>query len=139
MIPFPEINFAAIFICAIFLWILGAVWYSPVMFAKKWMQLIGITREPGKRDGLLLGMTASFFGDLVISFVLANVLVWAHVTGFKRGAVLGILMWMGFIAAPNLPQGLYEKRPFKLFAINSGYWLVGLFVVGGILASWRYS
>ena len=35
MIPFPEINFAAIFICAIFLWILGAVWYSPVMFAKK--------------------------------------------------------------------------------------------------------
>ena len=139
MIPFPEINFAAIFICAIFLWILGAVWYSPVMFARKWMQLIGITREPGKRDGLLLGMTASFFGDLVISFVLANVLVWAHVTGFKRGAVLGVLMWMGFIAAPNLPQGLYEKRPFKLFAINGGYWLVGLFVVGGILASWRYS
>ena len=121
MIPFPEINFAAIFTCAIFLWILGAVWYSPVMFAKKWMQLIGITREPGKRDGLLLGMTASFFGDLVISFVLANVLVWAHVTGFKRGAVLGVLMWMGFIAAPNLPQGLYEKRPFKLFAINSGF------------------
>ena len=139
MIPFPEINFAAIFTCAVFLWVLGAAWYSPVMFAKKWMQLLGITREPGKRDGLLLGMTASFFGDLVMSFVLANILVWAHITGFTRGAVLGVLMWIGFIAAPNLPQGLYEKRPFKLFAINSGYWLIGLFVAGGILASWRYS
>lgn len=137
MIPFPEINHIAVLVCAIILWILGAAWYSPALFAKKWMELIGVTREPGKRDGLLLGMTASFIGDLVMSFVLANIVVWAHITGFGRGAVLGVLMWIGFIAAPNLPQGLYEKRPFKLFAINSGYWLVGLPIVGGILASWR--
>ena len=101
------------------------------------MELIGVTREPGHRDGLLLGMTASFFGDLVISFVLANILVWANIAGFAKGSVMGVLMWIGFIAAPNLPQGLYERRPFKLFAINSGYWLVGLFIVGGILASWH--
>ncbi len=137
MIPFPSINHLAVIVCAIILWILGAAWYSPVMFAKKWMQLIGITREPGKRDGLLLGMTASFLGDVVMSFILANIIVWSNTTGFARGAVLGVLMWIGFIAAPNLPQGLYEKRPFKLFAINSGYWLLGLFVVGGVLAIWR--
>jgi hypothetical protein len=137
MIPFPEINYLAILVCAILLWILGAAWYSPAMFAKKWMQLIGITREPGKRDGLLLGMTASFFGDLVMSFVLANVITWAHIAGFARGSVMGVVMWMGSIAAPNLPQGLYERRPFKLFAINSGYWLLGLAIVGGILATWR--
>jgi len=137
MIPFPEINYLAVLSCAILLWILGAVWYSPALFAKKWMQLIGVTRGAGKRDGLLLGMTASFFGDLVMSFIVANILVWANITGFQRGAVLGVLLWIGFIAAPNLPQGLYEKRPFKLFAINSGYWLVGLLIVGGILASWH--
>ena len=137
MISFPEINYLAVLCCAVLLWILGAAWYSPVLFAKKWMELIGVTREPGKRDGLLLGMTASFFGDLVMSFVLANVIVWAHITGFEEGAVLGVLMWIGFFAAPNLPQGLYERRPFKLFAINNGYWLVGLFIVGGILASWH--
>ena len=137
MIAFPEINSVAIFTCAVFLWVLGAAWYSPAMFAKKWMQLIGITREPGKRDGLLLGMTASFFGDVVMSFVLANIVAWGHITGFGKGAILGVLMWMGFVASPNLPQGLYEKRPFKLFAINSGYWLVGLCVAGGVLASWR--
>ncbi|MBS1806417.1 MAG: DUF1761 domain-containing protein [Acidobacteria bacterium] len=137
MIPFPAINYLAVLSCAILLWILGAVWYSPALFAKKWMELIGVTREPGKRDGLLLGMTASFFGDLVMSFIIANILVWANISGFQRGAVLGVLLWIGFIAAPNLPQGLYEKRPFKLFAINSGYWLVGLLIVGGILASWH--
>jgi hypothetical protein len=36
-----------------------------------------------------------------------------------------------------LPQGIYEGRPFKLFAINQGYWLVGLMIVGAMLAVWR--
>jgi len=137
MIPFPSINHLAVIVCAIILWVLGAAWYSPVMFAKSWMKLIGITREPGKRDGLLLGMTASFIGDIVTSFILANIIVWSNTKGFGPGAIIGILAWIGFIAAPNLPQGLYERRPFKLFAINSGYWLLGLFIVGGILGSWR--
>ena len=39
--------------------------------------------------------------------------------------------------APNFAQGIYESRPFKLFAINSGYWLVGLLITGGLLATWR--
>ena len=137
MISFPEINLLAVLCCAILLWILGAAWYSPALFAKEWMRLLEITREPGRRDGLLLGMTASFFGDFVISFVLANIIVWAQIATFARGTVIGVLMWIGFIAAPNLPQGLYENRPFKLFAINSGYWLLGLAIVGGILAIWR--
>jgi hypothetical protein len=72
-----------------------------------------------------------------MSFILANIIVWAHIATFAHGTVIGVLMWIGFIAAPNLPQGLYEKRPFKLFAINSGYWLLGLFIVGGVLAAWR--
>lgn len=138
MIPFPSINHLAVIVCAIVLWVLGAAWYSPVMFAKKWSALIGIKREPGNREGLLLGMTASFICDVVTSFILANLIVWSNVPkGFGQGAVIGVLAWIGFNAAPNLPQGLYEKRPFKLFAINSGYWLVGLFIVGGILGIWR--
>ena len=137
MIPIGSINHLAILVSAIILWVLGAAWYSPVLFAKQWMELIGVKREPGKRDGLLLGMTASFIGDLVMSFILANIIVWSNTHGFAMGSVIGVLAWIGFIAAPQLPQGLYEKRPFKLFAINSGYWLVGLFIVGGLLGSWR--
>jgi Protein of unknown function (DUF1761) len=138
MIPFPSVNHLAIVVCAVILWVLGAAWYSPPVFAKQWMELIGVKREPGKRDGILLGMTASFIGDVVLSFVLANVIVWSNIPkGFGQGAVMGVLMWIGFIAAPQLPQGLYEKRPFKLFAINGGYWFLGLFIVGGVLGIWR--
>jgi hypothetical protein len=137
MIHFHALNGIAIIVSAVILWVLGAIWYSPALFAKPWMQLIGVQREPGKRDGMLLGMTSSFIGDLVLSFILASFISWSNITGFAYGSIIGVLAWIGFFAAPNLPQGLYEKRPFKLFAINNGYWLLGLFIVGGLLAAWR--
>jgi hypothetical protein len=108
------------------------------------MAILGIKKEEGKKSGLMLGMVASFIGDLVLSFILAHIISWANAFGFAtsafgfgNGCVMGVLMWIGFIAAPNLPQGIYEGRPFKLFAINGGYWLVGLFLVGGLLGAWR--
>jgi hypothetical protein len=82
-------------------------------------------------------MIASFIGDLILSFVLAHVLGWAGVTTLGWGVFIGVLVWMGFFVAPALPQGIYENRSFKLFAINAGYWLVGLIIVGGLLAVWR--
>jgi hypothetical protein len=48
-----------------------------------------------------------------------------------------LISWLGFIAAPSFAQGIYEGRPFKLFAINTGYWLVGLLITGALLAVWR--
>jgi hypothetical protein len=141
--PHP-LNYIAIVVSAVILWVLGAIWYSPALFAKPWMEILGIQKGESKKSGLMLGMVASFIGDLVLSFVLAHIILWANAFGFAtsalgfgNGCVLGVLVWIGFIAAPNLPQGIYEGKPFKLFAINSGYWFVGLFLVGGLLAAWR--
>jgi hypothetical protein len=137
MIHPHSLNYLAILVSGLFLWFLGAIWYSPVVFAKPWMEILGMKKGESKQSGLILGMVASFIGDVVLSFILAHIIFWANATGFANGCVLGVLVWIGFIAAPNLPQGIYERRPFKLFAINSGYWLVGLFIVGGLLAAWR--
>ena len=144
MIQPHSLNYVAILVSAVILWVLGAIWYSPALFAKPWMEILGIKKGESKRSGLMLGMVASFIGDLVLSSILATIIFWANAFGFApsafgfgNGCVLGVLMWFGFIAAPNLPQGLYEGRPFKLFAINSGYWLLGLFIVGGLLGAWR--
>jgi hypothetical protein len=51
--------------------------------------------------------------------------------------LIGFILWLGFIAAPLAASYIYEGRPFKLFAINTGYWLVGLLITGGLLAVWR--
>ena len=35
------------------------------------------------------------------------------------------------------PQRFYERRPWPLWAINSGYLLVGIVVMGAILGCWH--
>jgi hypothetical protein len=132
-----QFNHLALLVSALILWVLGAIWYSPALFAKPWMADLGIRPDTANKKGLIPGMISSFIGDLLLALVLAHVIGWANATTFGWGAFIGALTWLGFIAAPAFPQGIYENRPFRLFAINTGYWLVGLILVGGLLAVWH--
>jgi hypothetical protein len=118
------------------LWFFGAMWYSPVLFAKPWMAMVNFPKE-NKNQAMMMGMVSSFVCDVILSFVLAHIIQWSNSYSFKHGALIGFIVWAGFFVAPNLPQGIYEGRPFKLFSINSGYWLIGLIIVGGMLAKWQ--
>ena len=82
-------------------------------------------------------MIASFIGDLILALVLDHLIIWSNAESVHGGAFVGFITWLGFFAAPNFPQGIYERRPFRLFAINNGYWLVGLLIVGILLAVWH--
>jgi hypothetical protein len=127
----------AIVVCALIQWFLGALWYSPVLFAKPWMKMVQLPSDPAKRKSMVAGMVASFIGSLITSFMLWHAIMWSGATRYSMGAFVGLICWLGFVAAPSFAQGIYESRPFKLFAINSGYWLVGLLITGGLLAVWR--
>jgi hypothetical protein len=131
-----QFNFLAILVSAVFIWLLGALWYSSVLFAKPWSAIIG--RPMGdKPKGLVKGMVSSLIGDLLLSLVLDHFVIWSHADNFGHGAFIGLLSWVGFVVSPLYPQSVYEGRPFQYFAINAGYWLISLVVVGGLLAVWR--
>ncbi|HWA94953.1 MAG TPA: DUF1761 domain-containing protein [Terracidiphilus sp.] len=126
----------AIFVSALFLWFLGAFWYSPLLFAKPWVAIVG--RQMGEKPkGVYKGMIGSFIGDLLLSFVLAHLILWSGAATIQWGAMIGFIAWAGFFIAPNYPQSIYEGRPFTYVLINNGYWLVGLLVSGALLAVWR--
>ena len=40
-----QVNYYAVLVCGILMFMLGGLWYSPALFAKRWMQLIGKTEE----------------------------------------------------------------------------------------------
>ena len=129
-------NHWAILVSALIQWFLGAAWYSPALFAKPWMAMVSV-RTKTKTVGMIVGMIASFVGSVVTSFILAHVVMWSGAAIFSLGALIGFILWLGFIAAPLAASYIYEGRPFKLFAINTGYWLVALIVTGGLLAVWH--
>jgi hypothetical protein len=131
-----DFNLWAVLASGAAMWVLGAIWYSPVAFAKKWQALV-----PGpqgdKKKAMMAGMIMSLVGDIILAFVLAHVIIWSRSNEFGHGLFIGFVMWMGFFAAPAIPQGVFEGRPFKLFAINQSYNLLGLMLMGGILSYWR--
>ena len=131
-----HVNHLALLVCALFLWLLGAAWYSPVLFAKPWMAALGIVPGHAKK-GLAQGMVSSFLGDLFVAFILLHFILYSGAATIGQGAFIGFISWVGFFAAIQFPQGVYENRPFRLFAINGGYWLVGLLITGSVLAVWK--
>lgn len=55
---------------------------------------------------------------------------------FKHGALHGALYGL-FLVFPVLGIiALFEKKTFKYIAINTGYWLLTLALMGGIICQW---
>ena len=130
------INYWAVLVSAVILWVLGAVWFSPVLFAKPWIAIVG--RKMGEKPkGVAWGMIASLIGDLLLAFVLAHIILWSHADSGIDGLHIGLLTWVGFIAATMYPNTIYEGRGAKYFLITGGYWLIGFLIIGALLASWR--
>jgi hypothetical protein len=126
-----HVNPIAVLIATVIQWILGWLWFGYV-FRTRWMALVGIP-EGEKPKNAWFGMVTAFIANLVLAFVLAHIIVWADATTFPEGVWLGSLCWLGFMAPPCFTQHIFEKRPAKLFAINSAYWLLAMMLSGGVL------
>jgi hypothetical protein len=56
---------------------------------------------------------------------------------FKHGMFHGALGAI-FIAMPIIgTNALFERRGFKYIMINTGYWLLNMMVMGGIICAWK--
>ena len=131
-----QINHLPLIVCTLFLWFLGATWYSPALFAKPWAAIVG--RKTGEKPkGVVFAMISSLIGDFLLAFVMAHFVIWSEAGSFLEGALIGFICWVGFVLGPLFPQHLYEGRPRTYFFINAGYWFIGMVVTGGILAIWR--
>ena len=139
--PQVPINYLAVLVAAIIPMLIGMTWYSPAMFAKKWMSLVGKTEEEIKKSGPGKAYAFSFLGSLVMSYVLAHSVIFAssymHMSGFGSGVMAGFWSWLGFVVTTNSSTVLFEFRPSGLYWMNMGYNLICLLLMGGLLAAWR--
>lgn len=129
-----DLNWIAIIVAAIIPMALGALWYSPVLFAEPWMRAVGRTRE--ELGGAQLGYALSAIGALVSSYVLARIVKWAEVNDLWNGALIGIFVWAGFVATVLAVTTYFGGRPRVLWLINAGYQLVALVLMGALLGAW---
>jgi hypothetical protein len=123
--------------------VLGFLWYSPLLFARPWMMLMGYDpdnkaklAEIQKGAGKMYGL--SFLASLVSAAVLAKIVAVTTVSTVLYGMKVGFAVWLGFVTTVQLTNVLFAKQPFKLYLINTGYQLVCYLAMGAILAVWPW-
>lgn len=133
------VNWVAILASAVAYMAIGALWYGPV-FAKPWMKLVGVTKKDIERSmkgsGMAKAYITAFITALVTAYVTNVLVVMLNVTDVGSGISLGVMLWLGYVAATYATQVLFEFKPFKLYLINVGYYLVTLVITAVILTIW---
>ena len=113
--------------------VLGSLWYSKVLFAKPWMESIGRKVEDIGKPGPEMVLMA--LGALITAYVLAHFVAFAAAKTVMLGLETGVWAWLGFVLPVTGGIKLFEQRSTTWFAITAGYYLVGLMVMGAILAN----
>ena len=138
-----HINIAAILVATVVNFILGFVWYT-TLFMKMWTKEMGYdpNMRPDKK-AMVKGMVLMVIGNFLFAWVLAFYLAgWQYIPGvkemgpFANGVNSALSVWIGFYIPVHLHAIVWEKKTWKLFAINGGYHLVSLLVVALILSYW---
>jgi hypothetical protein len=129
------LNYWAVIAAALASFLIGGVWYSPVLFHRPWRQAAGVSESQlnGANNGLIFGV--SFVLQLVAAFVLAMFL--GPAANLVFGVTAGFLVGAAWVATAFGVVYLFERRPSRLFWINAGYQVVVYTVMGAILGGWR--
>jgi hypothetical protein len=131
----PEVNYLAVAAAALAAFVLGGLWYSPVLFGKVWQREVGLSDEELKR-----GNMARIFGTALILSLIAS-WVFALFLGprppMSLGLGAGFAAGRCWVASSFGMNYLFARRSFKLFLIDGGFHTLQFTVIGLILALWH--
>lgn len=128
-----NVDYVAAVVAALSSFLIGGLWYSPILFASAWMREAGIPEERlREKMGHVFG--GAFLLSLVVAFNLAFFLGKDASVGWGAGA--GALAGIGWAAASLATVFLFERRSLTLILIDGGYLAVSYTVMGTIIGAW---
>lgn len=129
------LNIWAVLVAALSTFLIGGVWYSPLLFGKAWMRENGFTEESLKGGNMVKIFGLAFVLTIIAAVNLAMFM--GPEDKPAMGAMWGFLAGFGWVATFVGTHYLFERRSFTLFLINAGYSIVALTTMGVILAAWK--
>ncbi|KZN44119.1 DUF1761 domain-containing protein [Pseudoalteromonas luteoviolacea] len=128
-----EVNIFAVLLSAIGSFVLGGMWYSPLMFQQAWLEGAGLTELDLKNANHKLIFLGAFAFCLLASIGVA-------ITVGSSPSVLDTMLYgMGigivFVGTSFGVSYLFEQRPLKLFLVNAGYHTLQFTLIGFVIGS----
>ncbi|WP_166920276.1 DUF1761 domain-containing protein [Flavobacterium poyangense] len=160
-----EINFIALLLAAIVPLVVGFIWYHPNLFGNAWMKESNLTKEQLQTGNMLKIFGLTYLFSLMIAMILMALTIHQsgavgmiggppNINGakpsfaafmadygtayrtFKHGALHGFMSGL-FFALPIIGiNSLFERKSWKYILIHTGFWLITLTIMGGIVCAY---
>lgn len=137
MLELAGLNYWAVAVAWLINVVVGALWYSPIAFAKQWQDHTGvdIMALPEREASAALGSVAA--SALAQATVLAIIVNSLGATTVIDGLIVGLVLWLGLTAAATVGATLYQRLGWRFWWLTTSYYLLVTSVNGAILAAWR--
>jgi hypothetical protein len=154
-------NFPVILGAAFIPTVIGFIWYNPKVFGNAWMKTSGVTEDMIKAGNMPVIIGVSLLLSVMLSLSMVSTVI--HQMGvqalfqgdtdpanlaalqtfmdaygdrfrtFGHGALHGTIAGL-FFALPVLGiNAMFERKGFKYIALNVGYWIITLALMGGVI------
>ena len=133
------VNYVAVLVAAFAVFVLGWLWYSPLLFFKPWMRLRGLDPDAAMKDAKMpVGKLVVEFGRcLLLAFVIARLVALLDIHRYFIAIHSGLFLWLGFPVVLLTGSVIWDNVPWKVAAIHAGDWLVKLLVIPIIICAMR--
>jgi hypothetical protein len=133
------VNWIAVVVGAAIYFVLGAVWYSPLLFARPWQAAIGWddSRPEPQTNPLTYVAPAALY--LVAGVATAILAVATGTDTLVEGITLGLITGLGFALPMVGVEATFDPnkpKPLAWFAITVAYHLIGFLVLAVVIAIW---
>lgn len=129
----PSLNLPAVLVATVCTFAVGGLWYSPLLFGKRWMAYNGLSEKE-----IATGTARVFGGAFVLSLLMiVNLAMFIGPEASMGFAVFAaVAAGFGWISLGMGVTYLFERKPLGLWLINAGYHAVSFTVAGVVLGAW---
>ncbi len=114
--------------------ILGALWYSPLLFGNTWMK--AMKKNPDDQSmqkGYLLEFAFSALGALITAYFLGYIQTFLEMSNLLQAVGIGLIACIGFISSNRLIHAPFEGQSRLLLLISHGFDFVSYTAISIVL------
>ncbi len=136
-----ELNYLAVVACVVLAMVVGALWYSPLLFGKVWMRINKMPEDMGDTKQMQREMMAIYGLQIVLALLQVYILAhfvkgWTDVSGVEAA----LWIWLGFVVPTLAAAAMWTMEDWRdklrRFGVQAGQNLVLFTLFGHILGAW---
>lgn len=136
MIGWFKVNPIGILLGAIVYILFGIVFYSKWGLGRLWVDLVKHMQKQADNTTAVVYIGA-FMSAVLIAYVIGCFANLIQAKTLSTGALIGFLVWLGFILPTTFSPVLFGKKPIEMFYLDAVFYLITYIVVSVIVVKFN--